>query len=103
MAAPRLGPSGPTRVGLALSITVVVACIGVIIYQAVHYDAGAKDGPERLSPNGIDGTVIVCGDGPVADDVRRRFVAAAGGEKANIVVLTEADDQAGRDAQRGVW
>lgn len=43
------------------------------------------------------GTLVICGGGEISDDVLDEFVAAAGGEKARIVVITTATETADSD------
>ncbi len=57
--------------------------------------AGAEDQPApRLRPEGIDGALVICG-GTVPEAARDRFLQQAGGDKAELVVLSDganADD-----------
>ena len=46
----------------------------------------------RLLVSMSRGTLVICGGGEISDEVLDEFVAAAGGEKAHIVVITTATD-----------
>src|SRR5579871_5066397 len=59
---------------------------------------------ERLRPSGIEGTVMVVGDGDVPDVVKKRFFGYAGSEKATlVVVLPKTADEAARKSVAAEW
>ncbi len=49
---------------------------------------------ERIEPDGIRGTLFVCGGGSLADDVLERFVTIAGGADGKLVVIPTASERA---------
>jgi cyanophycinase len=62
------------------------SCLGVT-WLVVLATGLAADAPVRLRPAGIDGTLVICGDGPPSAAAWNGFAKLAGGEKARIVVL----------------
>jgi cyanophycinase len=50
--------------------------------------------PTRLNPAGIEGALVLHGGGKLPDAVAERFMELAGGEKANVVVIPTAGEQA---------
>jgi cyanophycinase len=50
--------------------------------------------PERIRPAGIDGALVIAGEGPMPDAVRERFVKLAGGDKAKLVIVRADKDDA---------
>jgi cyanophycinase len=60
--------------------------------------AGAGNAPlaprGRIHPPGIDGALVLCGGGKLPDAVLERFLGLAGGEKAHLVVIPTASEQA---------
>jgi cyanophycinase len=48
----------------------------------------------RLRPAGIDGALVLCGGGQVPAAARARFVELAGGEKARLVIVAPANEDA---------
>jgi cyanophycinase len=72
---------------------------GLLLLAALVFLAAlpAQDKPaprERIRPSGIDGSLLLCGEGKLPDGVVKRFVELAGGNKAHLVVLPAAADQA---------
>jgi cyanophycinase len=60
-----------------------------------------KAGPrERLRPAGIDGTLLLCGEGKVPEAVLKRFLELAGGDKAQMVLLAANAGDAEKAAVR---
>jgi cyanophycinase len=74
----------------------LIAALFVITLVGVTSRADQpKAAIERLRPNGIDGTVMLVGDGDVPNNVKNRFLDYAGGEKAVLViVLPKSADEA---------
>src|SRR5262249_28706973 len=52
---------------------------------------------ERLSPEGIDGALVICGGGKLPDAVLDRFLQLAGGAKAHLVIIPTASDSADKE------
>src|SRR5438874_200774 len=47
-----------------------------------------------LDPAGIQGSLVIAGGGELPTEIIRRFMNLAGGEKAKIIVIPTASDQA---------
>ncbi len=64
----------------------------------------AADSPastERLDPDGIAGSLVLCGGGTLPDVIREKFIELAGGKSARLVIIPTAsgDDTVDDDAQ----
>ncbi len=55
----------------------------------------------RIDPEGIKGTLVLCGGGQIPDTVRKRFVELAGGKSARLVIIPTAsgDDSVIEDGE----
>jgi cyanophycinase len=62
---------------------------------------------DRIDPDGIKGSLVICGGGKLPDAVRDQFIELAGGEKARLVIIPTAsgDDTVDDDAQEvaAIW
>jgi cyanophycinase len=56
-----------------------------------------KPARERLRPAGIDGALVICGDGKTPDAAMERFVQLAGGENAHLVLIPTASERADKE------
>jgi cyanophycinase len=57
----------------------------------------AADGdlaPHRIDPNGIKGSLVICGGGRLDDSIINRFMELAGDEEASLVVIPTASSRA---------
>jgi cyanophycinase len=58
-------------------------------------------GPAPINPAGIDGALLLIGNGKIADTIKKQFVDQAGGEKARLVVVPLAKDvQGDKDGEK---
>jgi cyanophycinase len=78
------------------------------LFLALFASIGLADQPKAaidcLRPNGIDGTVMLVGNGTVPDSAKKRFVELASGEKAKLaVVVPESADEALLKSIQGEW
>ena len=66
-----------------------------------------KPAPDIIDPDGIKGSLVICGGGKLPDAVRDKFIELAGGEKARLVIIPTAsgDDTVDDDAQEvaAIW
>ena len=62
---------------------------------------------DRIDPDGIKGSLVLCGGGKLPDAVRDKFIELAGGEKGRLVIIPTAsgDDTVNEDAQEvaAIW
>lgn len=58
-------------------------------------------GVERIDPEGIRGTLVLVGGGPLPDEVKERFARAAGGAAARLVIVPSASEDSDRVAESG--
>jgi len=62
--------------------------------------------PTRFLMSLSRGTLVICGGGEISEDVLHEFFAAAGGDKARVVVITTASDRADSEEieeELGFW
>jgi cyanophycinase len=69
----------------------------VCLLSSLGLLSNAQAAPPRLDPNGISGSLVLCGGSKLPDRIRDRFFALAGGENAKIVVIPTANDKAESD------
>ncbi len=75
---------------MTLAATLAVSPF-VASFQALGADEpDAKT--ERIDPEGIKGSLVICGGGRLPDVVRDKFVELAGGKDARLVVIPTASD-----------
>jgi cyanophycinase len=74
-----------------------VALLSALLSWLTPAAADDKPARPRLRPSGIDGALVLCGDGKVADGAARRFVELAGAAKAHLVVLATGDGPADKE------
>ena len=78
---------------LTLWVRATIACLAVFAVHWVGAESRAQETPLPLrempwfDPAGIRGSLVLCGGGDLPDDVRKKFVELAGGEKARIAVI----------------
>ncbi len=69
--------------------------------------AGETPAPEIIDPDGIKGSLVLCGGGRLPDIVREKFFELAGGDKARLVIIPTAseDDQVALEANElaAIW
>jgi len=77
---------------------------------ALHRAAHARLNPryrfddEKLEPRAAPGTLVIAGGGDVPEDAAERFIKAAGGADAKIVVVTTANgDKPAVEARSVAW
>ena len=62
---------------------------------------------ERIDPDGIKGSLVLCGGGKLPDVIREKFVALAGGKSARLIIIPTAsgDDTVDDDAREldAIW
>ena len=51
---------------------------------------------ERIGPDGILGSLVICGGGTLPEEIRAKFVELAGGEETQLVVIPTANGRADR-------
>jgi cyanophycinase len=71
-----------------LTFRTLLLFLAANLVVATRPAAAAEPIPERLRPAGIDGTLVLCGSPHTPDSVLDRFVKLAGGDKANLLVIT---------------
>jgi cyanophycinase len=49
--------------------------------------------PERINPDGIKGSLVICGGGRLPDSVRDKFIELVGGKEARLVVIPTAGEE----------
>ena len=75
------------------------ACLFAFVLIAVR--VSSAEPAERLNPAGIDGAILLVGDGAVADAFKKQFVELAGGEKARLVILpSDKEIQGDKDGEK---
>ena len=52
---------------------------------------------ERMGPDGILGSLVICGGGTLPAEIRAKFVELAGGKEAQLVVIPTANGRAERE------
>jgi len=69
--------------------------------------AGDTPTPEFIDPDGVKGSLLLCGGGSLPDAVRDKFIELAGGDKARLVIIPTAsgDDTVNEDAKEvaAIW
>jgi cyanophycinase len=99
------GKRGSAQHGLFLLLFLgLVLCIGSLLVPRVH--AQRENGSRAINPPGIDGALLLCGEGKVSDAVIDEFVKLAGGPTSRIVVFLspmESKDQAAVVKRREEW
>ena len=99
-------PGFGQRVLYALLLTLAVSPLALIsgLRADDNHDTPATD---RIDPDGIKGSLVLCGGGKLPDAVRDRFIELAGGEKARLVIIPTAsdDDTVTEDAREvaAIW
>jgi cyanophycinase len=84
------------------AIPVVLLLLTALVFLSA-LPAQDKAGPrERLRPAGIDGTLLLCGEGKVPEAVLKRFVDLAGGDKAHMALLAAGVGEAEKAAVRAL-
>jgi cyanophycinase len=73
-----------------------------MILLSVASSWAEEESPSPAGPAGIDGTLVICGGGRLPEEVVGRFVDAAGGPKAKLVLVPTASTFADRDPDRFV-
>jgi cyanophycinase len=62
---------------------------------------------ERIDPDGITGSLVICGGGALPDSVRDKFIELAGGKRARLVIIPtgSGDDTLDEDGREvaGIW
>ncbi|HYT94192.1 MAG TPA: cyanophycinase [Gemmataceae bacterium] len=91
---PRQRPPG-FRLLFALVLSLFLPLVALSLGSA----GGQKAAQERLRPEGIDGSLVICGGGKLPDSVLTRFVQLAGGEQAHLVIVPTASDRADKEAE----
>jgi RNA polymerase sigma-70 factor, ECF subfamily len=84
----------PHRV--AGAILLLVSDFSISFVPPTNRSGSSRPPRDVLRASGIDGTIVLVG-GQVADSVFQRFVELAGGEKANLVVITTAREDADKE------
>jgi cyanophycinase len=69
--------------------TVSAGLLLVALALPAHNKSGQR---ERIPPEGIDGSVLLCGEGKIPEGVVKRFVELAGGDKAHLILIPAAAD-----------
>jgi cyanophycinase len=72
------------------------AAAWTMVVLAVTSSWAEEDGPSAAGVQGIEGTLVICGGGRLPEEVIGRFVEAAGGPKANLVLVPTASSFADR-------
>ena len=78
------------RLQFALLLCALPACAGVSPQPVSQLTDG---GPEEIRVGPTHGTLVVVGGGTLGPEIIRRFVEAAGGSSARIVVIPTAGEQ----------
>ena len=74
----------------------LAACLAVVLLLPYLPGLAGDRKPvaKRIRPSGIDGALVICGGGKTPKDALDRFVQLAGGEKAHLVIIPTASDNA---------
>jgi cyanophycinase len=70
----------------------------IVLFVSLSFAAqcAADDAPSskvgRIQPEGIKGSLLICGGGKLPEELTKRFVQTAGGQRAKIVVIPTASD-----------
>ncbi len=70
----------------------------IVLFVSLFFAAqcAANDAPnsktKRIEPDGIAGSLLICGGGKLPEELTKLFVQTAGGERAKIVVIPTAHD-----------
>ncbi len=104
---PKVAPTAPAKrvqvVLYAILLTLVISPLASL--SAIRADD--QPATDIIDPDGIKGSLLLCGGGKLPDAVRDKFIELAGGEKARLVIIPTAsgDDTVDDDAQEvaAIW
>ena len=85
-----------------LSLLCLAFVVSPLIENGAPLRADESSTPtERIDPDGIAGSLILCGGGKLPDTIREKFIELAGGKSARLVIIPTAsgDDTVDDDAQ----
>ncbi len=75
------------------------SCVMVSFCLLASFSISAAQPPsatERIGPDGILGSLVICGGGTLPEEIRAKFVELAGGEETQLVVIPTANGRADR-------
>lgn len=75
--------------------------LAVLRLTGLAWADGSPAAAERIDPDGIAGSLVICGGGHLPDAVREKFIELAGGKSARLVIIPTAsgDDTVDEDGQ----
>lgn len=82
-----------------LTLTLFVLCVTLAQVSTAAGPESESKQRQRIDPDGISGTLLIAGGGALPDAVFERFVEAAGGEEARIVIIPTASKRADDEKQ----
>jgi cyanophycinase len=93
-----MGVATGRRVALIAGLTVGAIAFGVVGRGLAWWTLGPGEvGSEAIVRRpGPGGALVICGGGTIPVEVRRRFVALAGGDRARLVLIPSGSDAADR-------
>lgn len=78
----------------AVVVAVMLLLVGANYSIAEEQSTGdARSAQPRIDPDGIKGSLVICGGGKLPDEIMDRFVETAGGKEARIVVIPTASSR----------
>lgn len=81
--------------------------LSLAVSPLLNVSAAEPAATDRIDPDGIKGSLVLCGGGKLPDTVRDKFIELAGGEKGRLVIIPTAsgDDSVDEDAQEvaAIW
>jgi len=89
------------RAALSYSVLVFLLTIGISSPIPALKSDEATAAASRIDPDGIQGSLVLCGGGKLPEAVRDRFIKLAGGKEARLVIIPTAsgDDTIADDAR----
>jgi cyanophycinase len=87
-----------SRLMRVATLTLLLLATSVVLTQGQQPEP--KVVPEWIRPQGIDGTLVLSGGGKTPEAALARFLQAAGGEKAKLVIIPSASERADTDAEQ---
>ena len=83
-----------TSRGLVTTLAATLLAVSAIVVTLTALRAAEPVPiPERIDPNGIKGSLVICGGGRLPDSVRDKFIELAGGKSARLVIIPTAGDE----------